>query len=279
MTIVPLDATADVPVTAEWFEGLARHHVTAAATSVHDLMAASASFDSDFYFWDELTAAIAVDPDLATLEQRRLSVETDGAAAGRILDDDAGTPVTLAVAADRPAFEAELMTTLNGGTPLPALLAAEPAEITYFEAVERSTTRFDRDLGLLYRTPEAAALEELLASAGGAVAPEQDPIVRQAMRSFWTGALDLLAGHRAVLVALDPPPSLRAVHDAFVADVGAVVDSRDRVLAAIDSAAGADLADAFWQPGPELDAMTQSCEALQDAAAARGLDADLCSDE
>ncbi len=91
-TIVPLDATDDVPVTQVFFDRLtAAASSTPVASAVQGLMAESHSYESDFFFWDELTAALAVES-LATIANETIAVETTGADAGRILRDPDGAP-------------------------------------------------------------------------------------------------------------------------------------------------------------------------------------------
>ena len=69
-TIVPLDATDNVPVTRAFFDRLtSAASSTPVASAVQGLMAESHSYESDFFFWDEFTAALAVES-LATIVER-----------------------------------------------------------------------------------------------------------------------------------------------------------------------------------------------------------------
>jgi pyrimidine-specific ribonucleoside hydrolase len=116
LTLVPLDATNDVPVTAFVGEALRRYHyATPEATAVWDLVAATRMADGGTYFWDPLAAEAVVDPDVLRTERLRLDVVTAGTDAGRTTAGDTGTPTTVATGADRARFEHGLLDTLLGG--------------------------------------------------------------------------------------------------------------------------------------------------------------------
>lgn len=116
VTLVPLDATNDAPVTLFFAEALADHHVTPEAATVHDLFEAQPFLLSgQYFFWDPLSAAIVVEPDLATYEERAVTVlEGEKETQGQIVADPDGPTVRVAVAPDALAFEREFLNTLNG---------------------------------------------------------------------------------------------------------------------------------------------------------------------
>jgi pyrimidine-specific ribonucleoside hydrolase len=94
LTVVPLDATNDVPVTTWFAQALKRYHyATPAATAVWDILQSTGMANGSSYFWDPLAAAVAVDPTLVRLVGNK------------------------ALSADRPRFEHELLGTLLGGEP------------------------------------------------------------------------------------------------------------------------------------------------------------------
>lgn len=113
LTLVPLDATDDVPVDADWFAELQARHTTPAANAVHDLFEANRPWDFGFYFWDELTAAIAVDESLAAIADRSLEIVIDGDDAGRTLPVADGDRVRVAAAPDVERFRQDLLMILN----------------------------------------------------------------------------------------------------------------------------------------------------------------------
>ena len=122
LTIVPLDATDHVPVTEEWFsrldDELDDRHGSPSATAVFDLFRTGRPWDTGFSFWDELTAAIAVDESLAVIDERQVAVVTDASDAdwsdlGRTVTATGGDLVRVASQPDRQRFEAGLLGTLT----------------------------------------------------------------------------------------------------------------------------------------------------------------------
>jgi len=116
VTLVALDATNDAPVTPFFAEALADHHVTPEAGTVHDLFEAQPFvLSGQYFFWDPLSAAIVVEPDLAKYEERAVTVlEGEKETQGQIVADPDGPTVRVAVAPDALAFEREFLNTLNG---------------------------------------------------------------------------------------------------------------------------------------------------------------------
>jgi len=116
VTLVALDATNDAPVTAFFADALAGHHVTPEAATVHKLFEVQPFLLSgQYFFWDPLSAAVVVEPGLATYEERTVTVlEGEKETQGQIVDDPAGAPVRVAIAPDALAFEREFLNTLNG---------------------------------------------------------------------------------------------------------------------------------------------------------------------
>jgi pyrimidine-specific ribonucleoside hydrolase len=117
ITLVPLDATNEAPVTAFFAEALAAHHTTPEAETVQSLFETQPFLLSgQYYFWDPLSAALLVEPGLATLEERTVTVlEGEKESQGQIVDDPAGAAIRVASAPDALAFEREFLATLNGG--------------------------------------------------------------------------------------------------------------------------------------------------------------------
>ena len=94
LTLVPLDATNDVPVTTWFAQALKRYHYeTTAATAAWDFVESTGMANGGSYFWDPLTASVAVDPSLV-----------------HVVNNEA-------MSADRPRFEHQLLSTLLGGKP------------------------------------------------------------------------------------------------------------------------------------------------------------------
>jgi inosine-uridine nucleoside N-ribohydrolase len=115
ITLVPLDATNDVPVNADFIAQLETDHEAAPADIAYELLVRGAltTFDS---FWDPLAAVTAVDEGVVTLDTIPLRVVVDeGPDSGRLERSDGGIPVRVATSADRGAFESRLLSGLRVG--------------------------------------------------------------------------------------------------------------------------------------------------------------------
>lgn len=116
ITLIPLDATEDVPISRGFYRALGGNRGTAAADLVYKLLTANLDFvdRGGFQFWDTLTAAVFTDESLATFEQMPLVVvEEQGLESGRTLRTEGGPPIRVATAAERERFEQLLLTILN----------------------------------------------------------------------------------------------------------------------------------------------------------------------
>ena len=116
VSIVPLDATDDVPVPADLADRLATDHKAGAADLVYESLLRTPgrmNAEDGQQLWDELAALTVADPDLASWEEATFTVGADG----RLIRDDAGRSVRFATAADRAAVEAALLEALRRGEP------------------------------------------------------------------------------------------------------------------------------------------------------------------
>lgn len=116
ITLVPLDATRQVPVTRKFHQALGDNRDTPAAQLVYDILTANLDFvdSGGFHFWDSLTAAIFTDDSLATIEEMQLSVvEQEGPQIGYTKPADDGARLRVAVDANTMEFEKLLLTVLN----------------------------------------------------------------------------------------------------------------------------------------------------------------------
>jgi len=108
VTLVPLDATADVPVTPDFVRCLGRRAATPEGLFVHDLLVANSDFvaSGGFQFWDSLTAAVFADESIASFQTITLSVvDGEGPDSGAVIEETGGVPVRVAMSADRSRFE------------------------------------------------------------------------------------------------------------------------------------------------------------------------------
>lgn len=119
LTLIPLDATNSVPLTPALYLELDRDHAAGPADLVFELWARNPYMTaSGFYLWDPLAAAVVRDPSLVTTRPATLRVmEGAGLDGGRLVEAADGSPVTIATAADREAFERLLLASLRLGGP------------------------------------------------------------------------------------------------------------------------------------------------------------------
>ncbi len=120
ITLVPLDATNQLPVDRVFYNLLEANKTTPEAAAVYDTLTATEAFKSPgVYFWDPLAYAIATDESLATIASKKVSVvEEKGPEIGRVKVSDGGKEIRVAMAADYQRFVETYLATLNGQQPL-----------------------------------------------------------------------------------------------------------------------------------------------------------------
>ena len=113
ITLVPLDATNEVPVTPEFVAELHAAPSTPVAEVVTKVLAGSAeSIESGgYFFWDPLAAVVMSDPSMVTLTPRDVTViDIPGAPDdGRTKPVANGSEIVVATAPDADALEAALI--------------------------------------------------------------------------------------------------------------------------------------------------------------------------
>jgi inosine-uridine nucleoside N-ribohydrolase len=108
ITLVPLDATNDVPLNAAVAARLGR---SPSAAFVRRLIK---SMPPSLYFWDELAAAVLVEPAIGRYAKKRLAViEREGSDSGRTIQTADGARVRVTMSADRARFESSFASTLR----------------------------------------------------------------------------------------------------------------------------------------------------------------------
>jgi pyrimidine-specific ribonucleoside hydrolase len=120
VTLVPLDATNDAPVSMDFYKRLEQDRSTSVAKFVFQVLDAQKEGIRAgwYFFWDPLAAAIAVDETLTTFEEIPLVVvETEGPDSGRTLEDENGSLIRVALTADRGRFETVFLDAVNGHLP------------------------------------------------------------------------------------------------------------------------------------------------------------------
>lgn len=128
ISIVPLDATDDVPFPVDLADRLATDHQAGGADLMYELLLRNPDRmrpEQGQQLWDELAALALTAPDLVTWEEGSLLAGIDG----RLTRDEAGRGVRFATAADRAAVEDALLAALRQGPPraTPVRLAGELA--------------------------------------------------------------------------------------------------------------------------------------------------------
>jgi pyrimidine-specific ribonucleoside hydrolase len=115
VTLIPLDATRDVPLDRSFYEGIRAAHATPAARFVFDVLTRErAQIDAGSYdFWDPLAAG-ALTADVVTVRRRRLRIAGLGAESGWAWAASNGASIRVAVSAKRQLFEQTFLSVLNG---------------------------------------------------------------------------------------------------------------------------------------------------------------------
>jgi inosine-uridine nucleoside N-ribohydrolase len=114
IVMVGLDATNQTPITGDFLELLRVNATTDAAAFTQELLLNNPLvYSAEAYFWDQLAAAVVVDPGLVTTEEARIDVMTsEGTASGRTIRSQDGDPILVALDADALEFEELLVATL-----------------------------------------------------------------------------------------------------------------------------------------------------------------------
>lgn len=115
VTMIPLDATNDVPLTPGFVAGLEAGPQTVAGEKLLANLVISPEV-TGLYHWDDLAAATLVDEGLVSFETVDVAIDTDfdSPTIGQTKRTPNGTPVRVAVAAERDPFERLLFETITG---------------------------------------------------------------------------------------------------------------------------------------------------------------------
>ncbi len=105
ITLVPLDASDDVPVTLLFKDALNARQASKASKLISTLLSDPYYYTGSQYFWDPAAVVIAMNPDLAQLTTMRLAVVQDpGPDHGRTVRAASGTQVRVAIDVQAAAF-------------------------------------------------------------------------------------------------------------------------------------------------------------------------------
>lgn len=106
ITLIPLDATNKVPLTRKFIDRLGTQPSIASQLAAQSWSLVVAGVGNDqYYFWDTLTAAAMLDRGVVQIQTLKIKVITDGPSQGRTIEDPNGSPVEVALDADRDRVE------------------------------------------------------------------------------------------------------------------------------------------------------------------------------
>ncbi len=134
MTIVPLDASDNVPITSFVRDAAQAHDQTAAMRILATMLRDPYYLQTPVYFWDPLVAVAATDASVLRLRTARLVIDqVPGSDVGLTGISPAGSPVRLAMSASASAVERQFLATLNGGRPvaIPSVSAARRLNVSF----------------------------------------------------------------------------------------------------------------------------------------------------
>jgi len=117
VTLLPLDATNQVPLNVFHLQALQAHQSTPAADVVVTMLTGLDSLAAGFlYFWDPLNAAILVDETYAEYESRSVAIvlDDDRSIAGAVVVDGSGSPIRVVTDVDVSRFESEYLSAIAG---------------------------------------------------------------------------------------------------------------------------------------------------------------------
>lgn len=119
ITLVPLDATNNAPITKEFLTRFSNDHNTPEADFVFDMISKLTDEMDDLYFWDPLAAAISSDQNIANTNTHPITIITgEGNENGRTkIDSVAGNIVNVCFDTDMNYFENLFLDVLNGRDP------------------------------------------------------------------------------------------------------------------------------------------------------------------
>lgn len=116
LTLVPLDATNQVPMDLKFYRLLRDNRHTPEAEFVYQALQNRVSDVAGgmMWFWDPLAAGLLADESLGYIKEGRVKIyPAPGPGSGLMRLNDGGAPMRYAVSADRKRFELEFLRTLN----------------------------------------------------------------------------------------------------------------------------------------------------------------------
>ena len=190
VSVIPLDATDDVPVPPDLATRLESDHKAGGADLVYELLIRYPDRlrpELGQQLWDELAALALTDPDLVGWEDTTVTVGPDG----RLVQDEAGKTLRFAASADRAAVETALLDALRRGEP----------RATPFSLAGSIAVRFDGTTCAVSGTSDQPGVHELRYQ-GPAGTPSAATVAAIRAPHRWDDVLALLG----TLDVQAPPP-------------------------------------------------------------------------
>jgi inosine-uridine nucleoside N-ribohydrolase len=119
VTLVALDATNHVPITAAFATRAASGARTSSARFVSEVLGKQGESIArgDYFFWDPFAAAVLVDESISSFARRHLDVVAEeGPESGHIVAAAQGAEIRFAISGAQAKFEDLFLQTLNGGS-------------------------------------------------------------------------------------------------------------------------------------------------------------------
>ena len=114
VVLIPLDATNRMPLSKRFLKRLTNTATTPAAKFMVAELHTSAVSADQIYFWDELTAVVALHPKLCQYEYHKIDVITNNSLqSGRTVLSNAGAPIKVCINADLQTAEKIFIKVLN----------------------------------------------------------------------------------------------------------------------------------------------------------------------
>jgi hypothetical protein len=224
ITLIPLDATDDVPVPADLRDRLVGDDAAAGADLMIELLVrnpARMAASEGQQLWDELAALTVSEPGLVTWDDATVTAGADG----RLTRDAAGRPVRFGRAADRAAVESALVSALKRGGP----------RLTPFAILGETTATWDGTTCAITSPPVGPGMHTLrLTNASGA--PVSVTIVGLGPPHTWADVTNFLASVDLSRAESAQPPDWIRVLGSIDDMTGAGADTTAMVV--IDEGAG-----------------------------------------
>ncbi len=135
ITLIPLDATNQAPISVFFSDTLAQNRHEKAAEILYQYVLSDPSVTGPgAYFWDPLSAAIMLEPDLASFTSMTIRVlDGERHEQGRTRVDPSGIEVRVAMSVDGEEFQRHFVSTLNDGAKVTSTIEEADATVVFHD--------------------------------------------------------------------------------------------------------------------------------------------------